>query len=96
MDFLKTLHRQLLERQREGNVESSYTAQLLDAGVYKIAQKVGEEGVEVALAGVAQDDSALLGECADLIYHLNVLLINRGLTWGDVETVLERRHRPKS
>ena len=96
MEFLQELHGQLLDRQREGNVDSSYTAKLLASGVLKIAQKVGEEGVEVALAGVAQDDNALLGECADLLYHLNVLLINRDLSWRDVEAVLKQRHVPKS
>lgn len=70
----------------------SYTTQLLDAGLHRIAQKVGEEGVETALAAVVQDDSALLGEAADLVYHLMVLLRARGLSLADVDATLARRH----
>jgi phosphoribosyl-ATP pyrophosphohydrolase/phosphoribosyl-AMP cyclohydrolase len=69
----------------------SYTTRLLEAGVHAIAQKVGEEGVETALAGVAQDDAALCGEAADLVYHLLVLLRARGLSWADVGAELARR-----
>lgn len=72
----------------------SYTTQLLQAGVRAIAQKVGEEGVETALAGVCQDDAALCGEAADLLYHLLVLLHARGLQLDDVRAVLAARHRP--
>jgi phosphoribosyl-ATP pyrophosphohydrolase/phosphoribosyl-AMP cyclohydrolase len=61
--------------------------------VHAIAQKVGEEGVETALAGVAQDDAALCGEAADLVYHLLVLLRARGLGLDDVQAVLAARHR---
>ena len=71
----------------------SYTTRLLEAGVHAIAQKVGEEGVETALAGVAQDDAALCGEAADLVYHLLVLLRARGLGLEDVQAVLAARHR---
>ena len=72
--------------------ESSYTNQLLDAGMPRMAQKVGEEGVEVVVAALSQDDDALLGEMADLIYHTTVLLAARNLTWEQVEAVLEARH----
>ena len=71
----------------------SYTTELLDSGIARIAQKVGEEGVETALAAVTSDDAALLGEAADLVYHLIVLLRARGLSTGEVEAVLEQRHR---
>jgi phosphoribosyl-ATP pyrophosphohydrolase/phosphoribosyl-AMP cyclohydrolase len=70
----------------------SYTGKLFAAGVRRIAQKVGEEGVETALAAVAQDDAALLGEAADLIYHLLVLLRARGLGLADAVAVLAQRH----
>lgn len=70
----------------------SYTAKLFAAGVRRIAQKVGEEGVETALAAVVQDDEALLGEAADLIYHLLVLLRARGLGLADAVAVLAQRH----
>ena len=69
----------------------SYTNTLLSAGVRRIAQKVGEEGVEVALAAVAQDREALVAESADLVYHLLVLLRSRGCGWGDVQAELRRR-----
>ena len=71
--------------------EGSYTTRLLRDGVRRVAQKVGEEGVETALAAVAEDDDALLGEAADLAYHLLVLLRARGLGLADVEDVLRRR-----
>jgi phosphoribosyl-ATP pyrophosphohydrolase/phosphoribosyl-AMP cyclohydrolase len=70
----------------------SYTTSLLRAGTRQIAQKVGEEGVETALAAVIEDDAALLGEAADLAYHLLVLLHARGLGLSDLEGVLQARH----
>jgi phosphoribosyl-ATP pyrophosphohydrolase/phosphoribosyl-AMP cyclohydrolase len=69
----------------------SYTRRLLDAGIARIAQKVGEEGVETALAAVTADDASLRGEAADLVYHLLVLLRARGLSWADVGAELARR-----
>ncbi|HEV7775458.1 MAG TPA: bifunctional phosphoribosyl-AMP cyclohydrolase/phosphoribosyl-ATP diphosphatase HisIE [Luteibacter sp.] len=72
----------------------SYTTRLFEGGIRRMAQKVGEEGVETALAAVAQDDEALLGEAADLVFHLTVLLRARGLGLADVASVLSRRHRP--
>ena len=71
--------------------EGHYTTKLLRAGVRRVAQKVGEEGVETALAAVAQDDAEFLGEAADLAYHLLVLLRARGLGLADVERVLAER-----
>ena len=69
----------------------SYTTRLFEAGVRAIAQKVGEEGVETALAAVVQDDAELLGEMADLLYHLIVLLRARGLSMRQAHAVLEAR-----
>jgi phosphoribosyl-ATP pyrophosphohydrolase/phosphoribosyl-AMP cyclohydrolase len=66
---------------------------LFEAGVRAIAQKVGEEGVETALAAVAQGDAELSGEVADLLYHLLVLLQSRGLTLDDAVAVLQARHQ---
>lgn len=91
-DFLAELDSLVGQRERE-RPEGSYTTKLFDAGVRRIAQKVGEEGVETALAGVAQDDEALLGEAADLLYHLLVLLRSRGLSLPEVVKTLEERHR---
>lgn len=71
---------------------ASYTTRLLESGVRRIAQKVGEEGVETALAAVAQDEAALLGEAADLVYHLTVLLRARGLGWSELAATLASRH----
>lgn len=70
----------------------SYTTRLFESGTRRIAQKVGEEGVETALAAVAQDDVALTGEAADLIYHLLVLLAARGLRLADATRCLAARH----
>lgn len=78
--------------QRQANAtDASYTRRLLDAGIARIAQKVGEEGVETALAAVTADDVALRGEAADLTYHLLVLLRARGMGWNDVRAELTRR-----
>lgn len=80
-------------RQREQQRPAgSYTTSLFDGEIRRIAQKVGEEGVETALAGVAQDDAALLGESADLLFHLIVLLRARGLSLADAVAVLAARH----
>ena len=80
-------------RQREQQRPTgSYTTTLFDGEIRRIAQKVGEEGVETALAGVAQDDAALLGESADLLFHLIVLLRARGLSLADAVAVLAARH----
>lgn len=70
----------------------SYTTGLFAAGTRRIAQKVGEEGVETALAAVAQDDDALLGEAADLVFHLTVLLRARRLSLAEMAAVLAARH----
>lgn len=81
----------LIARRADARPQGSYTTQLLDSGIHRIAQKVGEEGVETALAAVAQDDTALLGEAADLLYHLTVLLRARGLSLDDARRVLAAR-----
>lgn len=91
MDFLDTLDTLVQQRERE-RPAGSYTTRLFEGGIRRIAQKVGEEGVETSLAGVAQDDEALLGEAADLVFHLIVLLRARGLSLRDAVRVLERRH----
>jgi len=83
----------LIAKRHDARPQGSYTTQLFDAGIRRIAQKVGEEGVEAALAAVVQDDAALLGEAADLIYHLAVLLRARNLALDDAVTVLRERHR---
>ncbi len=73
--------------------EDSYTAKLFARGTKRMAQKVGEEGVEVALAAMAGDNAELTSESADLLYHLTLLLKARGLSLGDVAAELAARHR---
>ena len=90
-DFLGELDALVARRERE-RPEGSYTTSLFEAGVRRCAQKVGEEGVETALAAVAQDDAALVGEAADLVFHLMVTLRARGLSLEDVRSELKRRH----
>jgi len=72
--------------------ETSYTARLLGEGPSRIAQKVGEEGVELALAGASGERDACIAEAADLIYHVTVLMEARGFGWGDVAETLRERH----
>ncbi len=83
----------LVDTRASEKPEGSYTTKLFEGGVRRIAQKVGEEGVETALAAVAEDDDALLGEAADLVFHLLVLLRARGLGLEDVEAKLRTRRR---
>jgi phosphoribosyl-ATP pyrophosphohydrolase/phosphoribosyl-AMP cyclohydrolase len=75
--------------------EGSYTARIWAQGATRLAQKVGEEGVEVALAAVTQTDDRLIGEAADLLFHLALLLKNRNLSLSDAVVELERRHAAK-
>lgn len=90
--FIADLDALVAQRERE-RPAGSYTTKLFDEGIRRIAQKVGEEGVETALASVVQDDAALLGESADLVFHLLVLLRARGLSLQDVSSVLQQRHK---
>jgi phosphoribosyl-ATP pyrophosphohydrolase/phosphoribosyl-AMP cyclohydrolase len=89
--FLSALEKTIALRIAE-SPEGSYTARLFAAGVGRIAQKVGEEGVETALAAVTREDPALIGECADLLYHLLVLLKARNLSLDHVVSELASRH----
>lgn len=90
--FLDELDALVAARERE-RPAGSYTTQLFNDGLRRIAQKVGEEGVETALAAVAQDEAALVGEAADLLFHLTVLLRARGLSLAAAIGELQRRHR---
>ncbi len=83
----------LIETRERERPPGSYTTTLFEAGIARIAQKVGEEGVETVLAAVTADDAALTGEAADLVYHLLVLLRARGLGFADVAKVLASRSR---
>ncbi len=93
-NFFAELDALVAERERL-RPSGSYTTKLFDSGVRRIAQKVGEEGVETALAAVVQDDEALASEAADLLFHLQVLLRSRGLALEDAVAVLRQRHEKK-
>lgn len=82
----------VISQRNDERPAGSYTTRLLDTGIKRIAQKVGEEGVETALAAVAGDDEELLNESADLLYHLLVLLCSRQLELGSLVEVLRARH----
>lgn len=90
-NFLGALDALVKQREHDRPL-NSYTTRLFEKGARYIAQKVGEEGVETALAGVVQRDEDLLGESADLLFHLIVLLRSRGLSLNDAVAVLEERH----
>jgi phosphoribosyl-ATP pyrophosphohydrolase/phosphoribosyl-AMP cyclohydrolase len=90
--FAPWLWRRVAERAKE-RPEGSYVTKLLADGPKAAAQKVGEEGVEVAVAGVSESDEALIGELADLWFHSYVLLAARGLDPNAVEDELRRRIR---
>ena len=83
----------LINARKTANPESSYTAKLLQGPLHKAAQKVGEEGVEVALAAIAETDDGLVYESADLIYHLMVLLAAKDVKLVDVIKELKTRHK---
>jgi phosphoribosyl-ATP pyrophosphohydrolase/phosphoribosyl-AMP cyclohydrolase len=89
--FLAELDALIEQRERE-RPAGSYTTTLFESGTLHIAQKVGEEGVETALAAVVQDDATLLGESADLLFHLLVLLRARGLDAVRLVNLLCDRH----
>mgnify|MGYP002065016093 CR=1 FL=1 len=84
----------VIEQRLSSPTEGSYVARLVDSGRQRIAQKVGEEGVEFALSCVAEDREATVDEGADLLFHLMVALREQGLSLSDVIARLEARHRP--
>ena len=90
-DFdLGALEALIRERMSE-SAEVSYTAKLKSKGIAHIAKKLGEEASETIIAAVSEDEAALTAEAADLLYHLLVLLLARGLSLADVEAELARR-----
>lgn len=89
--FLEDLEAIVNDRLRNENVES-YTARLASAGMKRIAQKVGEEGVELALAAATGDKTEIIDEAADLLYHVIVLLAVQNLSLKEVCDRLRTRH----
>ena len=83
----------LVETRKTADPDSSYTAKLLQGPLRRAAQKVGEEGVETALAAVAETDDKLTSEAADLLYHLIVLLRAKNVALSDVIETLKERHK---
>ena len=81
----------IVERRALATSEVSYTRSLIEKGVAKCAQKLGEEAVETALAAVADDTKAVVSEAADLLYHLVVLMQARGVALEDIYAELGRR-----
>lgn len=91
-DFLLFLER-YLEKRKNDSPEVSYTARLISRGINKVAQKVGEEAVEVVIEAKDNNEELFLGEAADLMYHYLVLLQAKGYRLADVCKVLESRHK---
>ncbi len=91
--FVAQLER-IVDSRKSVDPESSYTARLLAEGIKRAAQKVGEEGVEVALAATVGDRDELINESADLLYHLLVVLAARDTGLDEVLAELQRRHKP--
>lgn len=92
IDFLKQLQTVIDNRKKE-MPEGSYTTKLFEKGINKIAQKVGEEAVELVIESKDNNDDLFLNEAADLMYHLLVLLTEKGYQIDDVVKILEERHR---
>lgn len=91
-EIIDTLTSTILDR-KANPTASSYTASLFAAGLPRMAQKVGEEGVETAIAALAEGDDRLVYEMADLVYHCLVLLAAKDRSWSDVEAELARRFK---
>ena len=91
-ETIETLWATIEDRKRNAP-PGSYTASLFTAGLPRIAQKVGEEAVETAIAAITQSDDRVIAEMADLVYHCLVLLSARGLQWSEVEAELARRFK---
>ena len=93
-DMLDQLEAIIGDRKRRP-VDGSYTGQLFEAGRGKIAQKVGEEAVELLIAALAQDRDAQIDELADLVYHMMVLMAELGISLDDLRGRLRERHRAR-
>jgi phosphoribosyl-AMP cyclohydrolase / phosphoribosyl-ATP pyrophosphohydrolase len=92
LDFLKQLQ-DLIDTRKSEMPEGSYTTKLFKKGINKIAQKVGEEAVELVIESKDDNDELFLNEAADLMYHLLVLLTEKGFRLEDVVKILESRHK---
>ena len=86
----------IITARKSASADESYTAQLMQRGVDRVAQKVGEEAVEVVIASKNDDKPVLVGEMADLMYHLLVLMSLKDVSIADIEAELEKRHDAKN
>ena len=93
--FLSKLEGVISERKQQANEQKSYVASLFKKGINKIAQKVGEEAVEVIIEAKDNDDTLFLNESADLLFHYLILLQAKGFTLSDIENILKDRHKEK-
>ncbi|MBN2480844.1 MAG: phosphoribosyl-ATP diphosphatase [Bacteroidales bacterium] len=92
LDFLVRLQ-DVIEQRRKDMPENSYTARLFRKGIDKIAQKIGEEAVELIIEARNDNMERLLNESADLLFHMMVLLTSRGARIEDVVGILQERHK---
>jgi len=83
---------EIIESRRNSDESTSYTRQLFDRGLDRIIQKVGEESVEVVIAAKNDENDEFIGEVADLVYHLLVLLVAKDIKITDIERRLQERH----
>lgn len=90
-DVLDRLSEMIADRLRNGDPQTSYVAKRGAQGRRKMAQKLGEEAVETVIAAIAEDDHALIGEAADLLFHLLIVLADRGIPLDAVRAELQRR-----
>ena len=86
---------EIIESRRNNDESTSYTRQLFDRGLDRIIQKVGEESVEVVIAAKNDENDEFIGEVADLVYHLLVLLVTKDIKITDIERCLQERHDNK-
>jgi len=91
-DFIRQMER-VIQSRKGVDPKTSYTAELYSKGINKIAQKVGEEAVELVIEAKDDDREKFLGEAADLLFHYTVLLSAKGFAIKDVEEVLRARHK---
>ena len=91
--FLNYLQKQIIRDRKNNPSEASYTSKLFSRGVNKIAQKVGEEAVELVIEAKDSNDDLFKGEAADLLFHYLILLEQRGMDLDDIVDVLKTRHK---
>ncbi len=89
--MLDRLYNIILSRRDQADAANSYVAQLFQKGRKKIAQKVGEEGVETTIAAIRDDRAEIISESADLLFHLSILWADAGITPQDVDNELRKR-----